>query len=330
MSSHEVGNKAALQEEAYGQFAKGFFTRLIDYAGLFPPARLPLEAAIRNFHRYQGSPERWMLSRFVITTETFLALSEELIALFTSERPLPLSLIVGDPAKDLPEVFSRIDTSKGRVSLERIECRLEKGPDTLSTYHHHIDFLSKDSYAKALTAAFFELGAAGEGWEQGMEELVREMAVRNKSAQPWSGLKLRCGGIEDSFIPSPERVATVLATVAAHRVPIKFTAGLHHPFRHAPHKTEGNLTKPVHGFFNVFFAAFVACLQNEPASALVPLVSEMEDTAPIFDESSVSWLGCRLLYSDIERVRRDKVLSFGSCSFEEPIADATEVGWMKR
>src|SRR2546422_7259388 len=37
----------------------------IDYAGLFPPARLPLDQAIRNYARYRTDPAGWMLGRFV-------------------------------------------------------------------------------------------------------------------------------------------------------------------------------------------------------------------------------------------------------------------------
>ena len=36
---------------------------IIDYAGLFPPARLPLDTAIGNYARYRTEPEAWMLAR---------------------------------------------------------------------------------------------------------------------------------------------------------------------------------------------------------------------------------------------------------------------------
>jgi hypothetical protein len=41
-------------------------TGLIDYAGLFPPAKLSLDQAIRNYAAYRQCPERWMLGKFVI------------------------------------------------------------------------------------------------------------------------------------------------------------------------------------------------------------------------------------------------------------------------
>src|SRR5713101_4042837 len=43
--------------------------RILDYAGLFPPAKLPLEDALRTYLRYRKeSPHRWMLGRFVCPT----------------------------------------------------------------------------------------------------------------------------------------------------------------------------------------------------------------------------------------------------------------------
>lgn len=39
---------------------------LVDYAGLFPPASLPLDAAVANFDRYRRSGDAWMLGRFVV------------------------------------------------------------------------------------------------------------------------------------------------------------------------------------------------------------------------------------------------------------------------
>src|SRR4051812_517732 len=38
---------------------------IIDYAGLFPPARLSLDPALRNYARYRSEPEAWMLGRFI-------------------------------------------------------------------------------------------------------------------------------------------------------------------------------------------------------------------------------------------------------------------------
>lgn len=45
---------------------KALLERFIDYAGLFPPAKLSLDDALANYERYRTSPEAWMLRWFVI------------------------------------------------------------------------------------------------------------------------------------------------------------------------------------------------------------------------------------------------------------------------
>src|SRR5882724_8410809 len=39
---------------------------VVDYAGLFPPAKLSLVDALNNFVRYAGGPHSWMLGKFVV------------------------------------------------------------------------------------------------------------------------------------------------------------------------------------------------------------------------------------------------------------------------
>src|SRR5690349_5956009 len=53
---------------------RAFMDRLIDYAGMFPPAQLPLDQAYNNFERYLNGPDRWMLSRFVVPATQLAAL----------------------------------------------------------------------------------------------------------------------------------------------------------------------------------------------------------------------------------------------------------------
>src|SRR5260370_38848742 len=45
---------------------RALLTHLIDYAGLYPPAGLPLPAVVENYKRYLASPENWILNRLVL------------------------------------------------------------------------------------------------------------------------------------------------------------------------------------------------------------------------------------------------------------------------
>ena len=45
---------------------RALLERFIDYAGLFPPASVPLDGAIANYHSYQNGDHRWMLRWLVL------------------------------------------------------------------------------------------------------------------------------------------------------------------------------------------------------------------------------------------------------------------------
>src|ERR1700719_2798460 len=60
--------------------------RILDYAGMFPPAKQPLADALRNFEEYQHHEHADYLSRFVIPVE-------QVPYLPTSTR-LPLTVLV--------------------------------------------------------------------------------------------------------------------------------------------------------------------------------------------------------------------------------------------
>jgi hypothetical protein len=45
---------------------RALLANLIDYAGLYPPAGLPLPEVLENYETYLASPESWMLNRLVL------------------------------------------------------------------------------------------------------------------------------------------------------------------------------------------------------------------------------------------------------------------------
>lgn len=50
-----------------GEAVRHFMTELIDYAGLFPSASLPLSKAISSYQSYIKGSNGWMLRTFVIS-----------------------------------------------------------------------------------------------------------------------------------------------------------------------------------------------------------------------------------------------------------------------
>jgi hypothetical protein len=76
----------------------------------------------------------------------------------------------------------------------------------------------------------------------------------------------------------------------------------------------------MHGFLNVFLAA--AFLRGGMAAAL--LVDVLREESPVafrFDATGVSWHEHQLSARDLFLARRGFAISFGSCSFMEPIED---------
>lgn len=72
---------------------RALLSNLIDYAGLYPPAALPMPIVIERYRGFLASPDRWMLNRLVLpaTSLSGLALQPEWrITLLVDGEPGPL------------------------------------------------------------------------------------------------------------------------------------------------------------------------------------------------------------------------------------------------
>jgi hypothetical protein len=87
---------------------------IVDYAGLFPPARLELNEAIRNYARYRRGPESWMLARFICPAGRLGELAPYLDELFSREFRLRLS-ILGRGGQTRYEFLAGLTRSKRRA-----------------------------------------------------------------------------------------------------------------------------------------------------------------------------------------------------------------------
>jgi hypothetical protein len=134
--------------------------------------------------------------------------------------------------------------------------------------------------------------------------------------------KIRTGGETADKFPVPANVIEFIRRCAAANVPFKATAGLHHPLRsihrftYQPESASGIM----HGFVNLFLAAAFSRAGMESDLA-VQLLEEQSAEAFQFDLNGVGWRQCRLSRDEIAAARRSFAVSFGSCSFTEPIDD---------
>jgi hypothetical protein len=122
-------------------------------------------------------------------------------------------------------------------------------------------------------------------------------------------------------------LARFIQACADAGVPFKATAGLHHPLRGKYRLTyeAGSPHGMMFGFLNVFLAAALA-RTGLTARELAMLLEESDATAFAFTESGASWRGRNVSRTEISAVRHHVALSFGSCSFREPVDDLRSLG----
>ena len=267
--------------------AKALFSGLIDYAGLFPPAALPMADAVRNYDAYRNGEHAWMLGRFVVPVAKMGEVPDD----------FPLALVA--PGVEItqrchsepPEPHG--GGGRSRNPLPKHEDRSVGG-----------GYLAV-SAARNDTIVYIE------------SDDIDTLAARGLRA------KIRTGGVTADAFPDSSTVARFIQRCAERGVPFKATAGLHHPIRcikpltYAPDAPTGTM----HGFVNVFMAA---ALPQHAATIL----AETDARAFEFGDDAASWRGHSIGTDDLARIRSEFAISFGSCSFDEPVADLKELGWL--
>jgi hypothetical protein len=289
---------------------------LIDYAGLFPPASLPMTTSVANYGAYLRSEWNWILGRFIVPVVRLGEFEEAFAGL-----PTPLdedgaltnwrlsALLGADPAANVARLrqFNErmVGGSNSRSAvIESVEVKI--------TSAEEIRRLS--GIIPAELATYFEIPLAN------CSQCIRELAGCGRRA------KIRMGGETADKFPDPASVIEFLRQCAAsgpaNGVPFKATAGLHHPLR-SVHRLTYQPESPsgiMHGFLNVFLAAAFLRAGME-AKAAVQLLEEESAQAFHFDLDGAAWRQYRLSRDEIAAARLGFAISFGSCSFTEPIDD---------
>jgi hypothetical protein len=293
---------------------RALLARAIDYAGLFPPANLELELALQNYAEYVRHPDAWMLGPFILPVAEFDAAARGL-SQFDTEHPLRISAL-GPRTDDASAFHQSLAAAVGSIAAFRA------ASGTAVSIEQFEMPLPADIDADALKAIRSSLGASqfNTFWEAkaNVAERVIELLAENNqtAAGPKLGFKLRTGGITAEAFPSPVELATVLVAAVNQTVPIKFTAGLHHPVRlfHESVETE------MHGFLNVLGAGVLALEHNWNEREITRMLEDEEPASFSFTDDYFSWREWEIA-TDRIRAHRDLVTSLGSCSFDEPRDD---------
>lgn len=315
---------------------RAFMSGIIDYAGLFPPADLSLDPAIRNFAAYRKSDEAWMLSRFIIPAAKLKDLEAYGEELFEEGEPFRFSVLgsatetLTDFEEEIERVFEYCSEFKNghgrRVVTDLLEIKLPKesvlsGDADLTRNVLTMTHEAASEAAGSPQMVFFE-GFYEESWKKDIETVLGALSGYHEEYGDDSdtmsvGYKLRCGGTEAHMFPGVEKVAYSINACREYNLALKCTAGLHHPVRHYD---DGVQTK-MHGFFNVFGGALLAYAHDLNNEELAEIISEEDPDHFSFTDESFSWKDLSVSTGDIRELREVAVTSFGSCSFEEPIED---------
>jgi hypothetical protein len=134
--------------------------------------------------------------------------------------------------------------------------------------------------------------------------------------------KVRTGGITPEAFPPAGAIIDFIAACRREAVPFKATAGLHHPMRGEYRFTyeKGSQTGMMYGFLNVFIAAALLYASESKDTALAAL-EERDASAFIFADDAIQWRGKRIGAEQILASRSEFAISFGSCSFREPVEE---------
>ena len=295
---------------------------IVDYAGLYPPAAVSMAAAVRSFAHYRASESGWMLGRFVCPAAS--------LELFSSEAELYLPRDAGAIAWQLSV------TASGNISGDM---------DAIAAFNerHRVCFdecsASVDAYeVKAATAADIHAinDVVPQKWRTFIEIPVAEnpTALLEVIAQCGRRAKIRTGGITADAFPASQHVARFLESCAHTGVTAKATAGLHHPLR-ASHRLTYDDNAPtgeMFGYVNVFLATALVA-SGAPTRDVVAMLEESDAARISFDETHCHWQGGTRPYS-LERgllaqMRERGLVSFGSCSFTEPVSETRALGWLR-
>ena len=281
---------------------------LVDYAGLFPPASEDMRPALESYASYLDSSDRKALGRFIVPLPRLKELEEAGDGLFPRARnsaPWRLSVLVADDVHAAGEEmlkFNRHHSSQaraGHVAIEVAELRASTPAEIES---------QREEIPRSFTV-YFEIPTKGD-----VSPLVKALARAGSRA------KIRTGGVTPEAFPRAEEIIDFMTTCRRERVPFKATAGLHHPLRGDYRLTyePDSPTGKMYGFLNVFLAAALVYAGEAEDTALAVLQEE-DAFAFSFSDDAIVWRDKRVDAEQIHSSRANFAISFGSCSFREPI-----------
>jgi len=283
-------------------------TGSIDYAGLFPPSAVSMSEAVLNYATYRNSNYSWMLGRFVVTAGRLSEFAE--VAGDFLSRDAEGWHIAAVAGESIAASFDAIRefNAHGTAAVCDVAEIKALSPEQI--------YSVAENMPTGITA-YFECPVNDD-----LDQMIAAIGETGQRA------KIRTGGITADAFPTSQAIVRFVQACTAANVPFKATAGLHHPircFRPLTYESDAP-TGTMHGFLNLFLMTGFA-REGYRAAVLEDLMEEEFEEVLSFDTSSAKWRDeYTLNLNQIERLRTYGIQSFGSCSFDEPVADLQALG----
>ena len=319
---------------ALPEAAKALTKGLIDYAGLFPPAKLGMGPAVENFARYLRSSQAPMLGRFVCPAARLNEVTKAgqmlMPGTFATSgypemagdgRPWHLSAIVPhESATPLAESLEYIrefnhrheDESQGLAVVDAIETPLKQVAD--------VDALL-DAVPEQLAIAMEVPVVRADGGNADIRGYIAALAGTGAAA------KIRCGGVTAEAMLPAEPIIAFMQACRTAGVPFKCTAGLHHalPGHYRLTYEDNPPTAPMQGFVNTFVAAILIGAKAIDEDTALQIMSDDDGGNFVLTDQHVGWKDHTVSVATAVEQRTRFALSYGSCSFEEPTQELAEL-----
>jgi hypothetical protein len=226
------------------------FLRLVDDAGLFPPERLPMAAAVARHRADVAAGHPVLTHRFLCPSSRLDELAEQL----------------GDAEKVVVGVvvdtdLDRVLATDPRLVVETVEVPLPRDRPA--------DGVEALAASDVGGLVFGEVPRV-EGWRDALAGL----------AERGLGAKVRCGGLQADLFPTAEELAAFLRACVDLDLPFKATAGLHHAVRYRDPTTRFDH----HGFLNLLVAVARA-VDDAPADDVADALN-IDEPGALADEAS--------------------------------------------
>ena len=281
---------------------------LVDYAGLFPPASEDMRPALESYASYLESSDRTALGRFIVPLRRLKELEDEgegILPLGPDSEPWRLSVLVADDVHAAGEEMLKFNchhwsgSPDGHAVIDVAELKAS----TVA------EIESQRAELPRFFTPYFEIPIKGD-----VSPLVKALAGVGSRA------KIRTGGVTPEAFPPAEEIIDFITVCRREGVPFKATAGLHHPIRGSYRLTyePDSPTGKMYGFLNMFLAAALVYAGESEKTALAALEEE-DPSAFSFPDDATVWRGKRIGAEQIQASRAEFAISFGSCSFREPV-----------